>query len=81
MSLIHRSTNFRAPRLVRLKINEQTIFRGLERLGIITNGYYMQCWRCASCFFFLKGKKKVMKLMGFMSTIVSPKKGLVKMRN
>lgn len=44
-------------------------------MGIICNAGDVQA------VFFLKGKKKVMKLTGFMSTIVSPKKGLVKMRN
>lgn len=31
--------------------------------------------------FLKRARKKVMKLMGFMSTIVSQKEGLVKMRN
>lgn len=46
----------------------------LERLSIITNGYFMQCWRCESCFLKKDQEKKLMKLMGFMPTIVSQEK-------
>lgn len=44
-------------------------------MGILCNAENVQA------VFLKRARKKVMKLMGFMSTIVSQKEGLVKMRN
>ena len=69
------------PRLVRLKINEQTIPRGFRKVKHNYKWVFYAMLEMCKLFFLKRARKKVMKLMGFMSTIVSQKEGLVKMRN